>query len=224
MNLILGLENQHFTAIFQRTRTLHHIILAVHFPHLGITDMAGQTGRIVLVLHQALLGRHRLAILRNRQTGIVSATGADVIMVTLVLDVTGVIQVHHAVLDVSRTRVDTVDVIGLIGTEQDGQEGVRRVGKQRCKQIDRTAGINVCKTVVVHEVQGIHDTHEEARSNDCRDDGNEDIAQGLDEPLEPVALLCCGSLYIFLAACRDAALLDESVKHLVYNACAEDDL
>ena len=91
---------------------------------------------------------------------------------------------------------------------QDGQEGVRRVGKQRCKHIDRTAGINVCgKTVVVHEVQGIHDTHEETRGNDCRDDGNEDIAQGLDEPLEPVALLCCGSLNVFLAACRDAAFL-----------------
>ena len=121
VHLILRLENQHFTAIFQRARTLHHIILAVHLPYLGITDMAGQTGRIVLVLHQALLGRHGLAILRDRQTGIVSATGADVIMVTLVLDVAGVIQVHLTVLDVSRTRVDTVDVIGLIGTEQDGQ-------------------------------------------------------------------------------------------------------
>ena len=132
--------------------------------------------------------------------------------------------VNHNHTD-NRTEVGvTAEYLGCRVRNQDGQEGVRRVGKQRCKHIDRTAGINVCKTVVVHKVQGIHDTHEEARSNDCRDDGNEDIAQGLDEPLEPVALLCCGSLDVFLAACRDAALLDESVKHLVYNACAEDDL
>ena len=37
--------------------------------------------------------------------------------------------------------------------------------------------------------RAVHYTHEEARSNDCRDN---DIAQGLDEPLKQFALLSYG--------------------------------
>ncbi len=72
--------------------------------------------------------------------------------------------------------------------DQDGQEGIRHVGEQLREHVNRAQGIQLDKPVVNHEVQRLHDAHQEAGRHDRRDDRHEDVAQRLDRALEPVAL------------------------------------
>ena len=108
--------------------------------------------------------------------------------------------------------------------DQDGQEGIRHVGEQLREHVNRARGIQLDKPVVNHEVQRLHDAHQEAGRHDRRDDRHEDVAQRLDRALEPVALGRALRLGLVLADRRRARERDELVIHLVDRARAEDDL
>ena len=108
--------------------------------------------------------------------------------------------------------------------DQDRQEGIGHVGEQLRKHIDRAAGVHLDEAIVDHEVERLHDAHQEAGRHDRRDDRHEDVAQRLDRALEPVALGRALRLGLVLADRRRARKRNELVIHLVDRACAEDDL
>ena len=146
--------------------------------------------------------------------------------VDAVRDGPGVLQVgvdHDHTDDCAQIRVAAEHLGRRVGDE-DGQEGVGRVGEQLCKDIHRAGGVDVQEAVVHHEVQRFHDAHEEAGRHDGRDDGHEDVAQGLDGPLIPRCLGGSGLLHVLFGAALDAGQLDELVVDLVHRAGAEDDL
>ena len=82
--------------------------------------MAGQAGWIILIIKQALLAVQVDAIPAGGQADVMPAALLDVVIVTGVLDVAGVVQVHRAVLDDGGTGVDTVAVEGFIRVKHDG--------------------------------------------------------------------------------------------------------
>ena len=130
---------------------------------------------------------------------------------------------HDHADDGAQIRVAAEHLCGGVGDE-DGQEGVGRVGEQLGKHIHRAGGIDVQKAVVHHKVQRFHDAHQEAGGHDGGDDGHKDIAQRLDGSLIPRGLGGGSLLDLFLGAALDAGQLDELVVDLVHRAGAEDDL
>ena len=108
--------------------------------------------------------------------------------------------------------------------DQDLQECIRRVAEQICKHIDGTAGVHVDKSVIDHEIQGVHDPHQETARHDRRDDRHKDISQQLDRPHEHVLLLRGRLLRLCFRTCSDACDGDKLIEDLVYCSCTEDDL
>ena len=108
--------------------------------------------------------------------------------------------------------------------DQDGQKGIRHIGKQLREHIDRAAGVHLNESIVDHEVQGLHNTHQETGCHNRRDDRHKDIAQRLDRALEPVTLGCTLRLGLVLADRRRTRERDELVIHFIDRARTEDDL
>ena len=104
---------------------------------------------MALIAHQ----RHRVQAAEHRLHHVDAAR-----------DGPGVLQVgmdHDHANDRTQIRVAAEHLGRRVG-DQDGQEGVGRVGEQLCKDIHRAGGINIEEAVVHHEVQCFHDAHEEA--------------------------------------------------------------
>ena len=108
--------------------------------------------------------------------------------------------------------------------DQDRQEGISHIGKQIGKHEQRAGAVERDKAVVNHELERLHDAHEEARSHNRRNDRHKNIAQRLDRALEPVALLRRLRLGLILADRRRARLRDELIVHLVDRTGAIDNL
>ena len=104
------------------------------------------------------------------------------------------------------------------------EECISRVAEQICKYIDGTARVHVNKSIVDHEVQGVHDPHEETTRHDGRDDRYKDIPQKLDRPHKYVLLLCRRLFCLGLGACRDPCDRDKLIEHLIDSPCSQDDL
>ena len=107
---------------------------------------------------------------------------------------------------------------------EDLEESERGPGHQIGDAIDEVAGVDGDEPVGVHEVQGAHDAEQQARSDDRRDDGDEDVAEELDGTHEDVLLRRRRLLGLGGARRLDAAHGDEFLIHLVDRARAEDDL
>ena len=115
MEAVFGGKHKHLALVRKRARALHHIIGFPFLPDLGVADMAGQPGRIVGVFHQKPFAVRGQTVARDREAGIVAAARRDIVVVALMLDVAGVIEVHDAVLDEGRAGIHAVEVIGLVG-------------------------------------------------------------------------------------------------------------
>lgn len=115
---------------------------------------------------------------------------------------------------------------GLRGAvrDQDGQEHIRSVGEEIGEHIDGAGGVDVQKAVVDHEVQGLHDAHQEAGGHNGGDDGDEDIPQAFDGPLEEGLLCGGGGLHLFLGGGRQTGDFQELVVDLVDGAGAQNQL
>ena len=107
---------------------------------------------------------------------------------------------------------------------EDGQEHIGGVGEQLGEHIDGAGGVHVHKAVVDHEVERLHEAHEETGGHDGRDNGHKDVAQCFDGPLVPGGAGRGGLLDLLLGGFRDTGLFGEFLVHLVDHAGAEDDL
>ena len=84
--------------------------------------------------------------------------------------------------------------------DQDWQECVRCVTEKLCKCIDGATGINIQETIVNHEVQGFHDTHQETAGNNRRNDRHKNISQCLDQSLYRIRSESSNFLQVLLTA------------------------
>ena len=120
VELVGALPDEDLAPVLHRAGTQHHIVAAVAGKHLGVAHMAGQAGGVILIIKQALLAVQVDAVPAGGQADVMPAALLDVVVVTGVLDVAGVIQVHRAVLDQGRAGVDAVAVEGFIRVKHDG--------------------------------------------------------------------------------------------------------
>ena len=138
----------------------------------------------------------------------------------------GVLQVgveHNHADDRTQEGIAAKD-LGRGEGDENGQEGVGHVGKQIGKHKQRAAGVQSQESVVGHELQRLHDAHQEAGSHNGGDDGHKDVAQGLNGTLEPIALLGSLSLCLVLAHRSGAGQRNELCVHLIYRTSAQNDL
>ena len=98
---------------------------------------------------------------------------------------------HDHTDDRSKIRVGT-ESLRRRESNQDLQKCICCIAEQICKYVERTARVHIDKAVIYHEVQRIHDTHEETARHDSRDDRYENIAQQLDRSHKYILLLCSG--------------------------------
>ena len=108
--------------------------------------------------------------------------------------------------------------------DQDLQECICRVAEQIGEYIDRTAGIHGNKSVIDHEIQRVHNSHQETAGNDRRDNGHENISQQFDGPHKYILLLSRRLLGLCLGAGCNACNGYKLVKHLVYSSGAQNNL
>ena len=128
----------------------------------------------------------------------------------------GVLEVrvdHQHADDRPQVGIPAESLGGAVGN-QDGQEHIGGVGEEVREDIDRPGGVDVQKSVVHHEAERLHDAHEEAGGHDGRDDGNEDVPQALDGPLEEGLLRRGGGLHLFLGGGGEAGDLEKFVVDL----------
>ena len=83
--------------------------------------MTGQSGRIIGVGEQQLVGLHRYPVPRDGKCGIMPASRCDIVIIPRLLDVAGVIQIHDSILDQRGAGIYAVDVPRLIRIEHDRQ-------------------------------------------------------------------------------------------------------
>ena len=130
---------------------------------------------------------------------------------------------HQHPNDRPQIGVAAEGLCGGIG-DQNGQEYVCCIGKKIGEHVDGARDVNAQKAVVHHEVQRLHDAHEEAAGHNGGDDGDEDVAQALDGPLEYVLFGGGGGLDLLLGGGGEAGNGDKLVIDLVHRACAQNDL
>ena len=87
---------------------------------------------------------------------------------------------------------------GRAERNQNRQKGIGRIGKQVGKNIDRAGGIDIQKPVVDHKVESLHDSHEKTAGHNRRDNGDKNITQGFDCPLEQILFGGGCRLHLFL--------------------------
>ena len=109
-------------------------------------------------------------------------------------------------------------------SDQDRQECIRRITEKLCKCINRTACINVQESIVYHEVQCLHDAHQESAGYDRRNDRYENISKCLDQSLNRIRSGSCYFLQFFLTALADACDLDKFVINFIYHTGSQNDL
>ena len=80
------------------------------------------------------------------------------------------------------------------------QECICSISKEICKYKDGAGSVNIQESVVYHEIQGFHDTHEKSAGYNGRNDRNENVAQCLDGLFVP-RLFCRCRCFCFLGAC-----------------------
>ena len=68
------------------------------------------------------------------------------------------------------------------------QEIYDKVGKKENLASAAHCATRLKEPVVHHEVQRLHDAHQETAGHDGRDNGNENVPQALDGPLEDILL------------------------------------
>ena len=108
--------------------------------------------------------------------------------------------------------------------DEDWQERICRITEKLCKCINRTASINIQKSIVYHEVQCFHNSHQETACNNCRNNGDKNISQCLDQPLCRVCLGSCHLLQLILAALGNSGNLNKFIVYLIDNSCSQNDL
>ena len=121
VELVRGLKHQQLAVVVQGAGPLDHVVFPVLSPHLGVPDVAGQAVGIVFILHQQGVGLHRHPVFGHRQGGVVAPPGLDVVVISGVLHVSGVVEIQRSVLHQGGAGVHPVDVPGLVRVEHDGQ-------------------------------------------------------------------------------------------------------
>src|SRR5699024_3095696 len=92
------------------------------------------------------------------------------------------------------------------------------------KYIEGPARINVDKSIGIHKVQRVHDSHKESACHNGRNDRNENVPQKLDCPHKYILLLYRGLLGLCLGTGRHSGNRNEFVKDLIDCPCSKDDL
>ena len=157
VELVGALPDEDLALIPHRAGPQHHVIAAVIGKHFGVAHMAGQAGGVVFVVKQALLGVQVDAVPAGSQADVMPTALLDVVVITGVLDVAGVVEVHRAALDQGGAGVDTVAVEGLVRVEHDGLTlPVHQVAAGDVAPVLNTAG-HIKGAVLVEHVVGIAD-------------------------------------------------------------------
>ena len=157
---------------------------------------------------------------------VVDAEDREVVVNALGSDGVGVLQAgvdEDSAHDRAQVGVGS-ERLGRGEADEDLQEGERGVGDQVRDDVERAGGIDGKVAVGVHEGQGAHDAQQKTGCDDCRDDGDKDVAQQLDGAHEGVLTLRHGLLGLFLGGLFDVAELDEFVVDLVDGAGSVDNL
>ena len=109
---VVGTIHQHFAYVVFSSGTQHHCEAVAVFPDLRVTDVTGQVCRIVLVVQQHRLFGEVQPVLALCPNGVVFSAGSGIVVVLSVPPehVSGIEQVHGAVLPQCRTGVYAVTV------------------------------------------------------------------------------------------------------------------
>ena len=92
------------------------------------------------------------------------------------------------------------------------------------EHIDGARSVDVKEPVVHHEVQRLHDAHQETAGHDGRDNGNENVPQALDGPLEDILLGGRRGFDLFFRGGGESGDGNKLVIDLIDRAGAQDDL
>ena len=108
--------------------------------------------------------------------------------------------------------------------DEDWQERICRITEKLCKCINRTAGINIQKSIVYHEVQCFHNSHQETACNNCRNDRHKNISKCLDQSLHRIGPGSRNFFQLFFTALRNSCNPDELIIYFINYTCSQNDL
>ena len=134
------------------------------------------------------------------------------------------IRMHHNHADDAAEERIGAEYLRAGETDQNRKEHIRGVGEHVRQHKQRAVGGQIQISAVDHEVQRLHDAHQETGGDDRRNNRDKDVAERLDKPLERISLLRRGRLDLVLGHRLNARLRDKLLIYLVDHAGAEDDL
>ena len=111
---VLALPHQHAALVGLGAGAQQHVELAVHHPHLGVTDMLGHPGRIIVVGEQHRLVVEVDAVGALHPQHVLFPSGVDVVKIAVVAHIAGVVKVKRAVPQQGGPAVDAVPVPAVV--------------------------------------------------------------------------------------------------------------
>ena len=95
---IFRLKNRHFSLIFHSSGTDYHIVFALIFKYLRISYMAGQSFRVVLIIHNYLPRIRIYPVLTCYMNGIILSTLVYIVKVSIFFYISCIEDMHDIIL------------------------------------------------------------------------------------------------------------------------------